>query len=73
MINEAEFLTKMFRGVVDDRTPLQNVASCRLTEAPLSEAFALNRLVTTIAMGMKGDSEANAAVFLRSGIISSIR
>lgn len=64
---------RMFRGVAEDRTPLSNVASCKLSDAPLSEAYALNRLVTTIAMGMKGDSAANAAACLRSGIISTCK
>lgn len=73
MVNEAEFLTKVFRGVAEDRSPLTNVAPCKLEDAPLSEAFALNRMVTTIAMGMKGDSEANVAAFLRSSILSSCR
>lgn len=73
MVNEAEFLMKMFRGVAEDRTPLRNVAPCKLSDAPLSEAFALNRLVTTMAMGMKGDSAANAAAFLRTGIISTCK
>lgn len=73
MVNEAEFLTKLFRGVAEDKSPLMNMAPCKLENAPFSEAFALNRLVTTIAMGIKGDSEANAAAFMRSGIISTCK
>lgn len=73
MLNEAEFLTKLFRGVAEDRSPLSNVAPCKLADAPLSEAFALNRMVTTAAMGMKGDSEANVAVFMRSNIITTCK
>lgn len=73
MVNEAEFLTKVFRGVAEDRSPLVNIAPCKLADAPLSEAFALNRMLTTIAMGMKGDSDANVAAFLRSNIISTCK
>lgn len=68
---DVKYLLTRFKGIAEDDSPIKTPVPCKMAEAPLSEAFALNRFVTTIALGLCGDEDAVACAFVRSNVIST--
>lgn len=71
-IEDSILMLKKFRGLPYDG----NLRDCKglptkLCDSPLSEAFALNRMITNIGLGICGDINSNVNAFVRTGLITS--
>ncbi|XP_057664994.1 malate dehydrogenase, mitochondrial-like isoform X2 [Diorhabda carinulata] len=65
----AKILMSRFRQIHLDDFPKQHCKENFIENHELSEAYSLNNMITTIAMGIFGDSEALYYAFVRSNII----
>ncbi|CAH1183057.1 unnamed protein product [Ceutorhynchus assimilis] len=66
-------LTARFRGVPEDDFP-KNQGDCNFVDdCPLAESFALNQLISTIALGICGDKKALANVFVRNNLLETCK
>lgn len=58
---------------IDELVPIESSSSCELGTSPLSEAYAINQLVTTIGIGLCGDNKAICTGFVRQSILNNCR
>lgn len=70
-ICESELMLKKFRGLPfdGDLRDCKNIPT-KISETPFSEAFALNNMVTNIAIGICGDQSAYLNAFVRSNAVT---
>ncbi|CAH1116326.1 unnamed protein product [Phaedon cochleariae] len=67
----AEKLMANFRGVKEDDFPKISSRKDFTENCTLSEAFALNNMITTIGLGICGEQQAHYNAFVRSNTIST--
>lgn len=63
-------MMKKFKGLLFDSNVDRSYVQTKLIPSPLSEAYALNKLVTSIGMGICGDDRALINAFARSNVLS---
>jgi len=71
-ISDARLLVNRFKGLDDVDDP-SDKAKVIPEYSPHSKAFAINRLVTTVALGLLGDSNAINTAFVRSNFITTCK
>ncbi|KAF2881202.1 hypothetical protein ILUMI_24967 [Ignelater luminosus] len=69
---DCEILHEKIRKI-DDLIPIECSSNCRLGISPLSEAYAINQMVTTMGIGLCGDEKANCTGFVRQSILNNCR
>lgn len=60
-----------FRGLKEDEYPRMISKENFVENCPLSEAFAINRLITAIGMGICGDNEAYSNAYMRTNVLKT--
>ncbi|KAI4457191.1 malate and lactate dehydrogenase [Holotrichia oblita] len=71
---EAQCLMKRFRNLADCDDVMKEKKAIEFYDlSPLSHAHALNRSITTIALGLLGDQQADTCGFIRSNVIRTCK
>lgn len=68
--DEAECLTKEIKGIPKEEKLLFDINKMQYIESsPLSNAFGINRSITTMALGIIGDERSVMTGFIRTNIL----